>query len=188
MCHVPSRSDGRCEPDRTGAAIRRTTADGTPGGAAGRTGRGTGGTVGAGEHANATDPRPRSPVCDPGGIRGAGLDRQLTPRAWKNRATRGRGGPDGDRIRSRRARWRPGWLRGRALRRVRRPATSRWSRSSGVGGTCLHCGCIPAKELLQTAEVLPHGRRTRPSSACSRRRRRSTCPTPRSASRRSSTA
>jgi dihydrolipoamide dehydrogenase len=23
-----------------------------------------------------------------------------------------------------------------------------------VGGTCLHCGCIPAKELLQTAEVL----------------------------------
>ena len=22
-----------------------------------------------------------------------------------------------------------------------------------VGGTCLHCGCIPAKELLQTAEV-----------------------------------
>jgi len=25
---------------------------------------------------------------------------------------------------------------------------------SRVGGTCLHCGCIPAKELLQTAEVL----------------------------------
>ena len=23
-----------------------------------------------------------------------------------------------------------------------------------VGGTCLHRGCIPAKELLQTAEVL----------------------------------
>src|SRR5712691_9340157 len=23
-----------------------------------------------------------------------------------------------------------------------------------VGGTCLHSGCIPAKELLQTAEVL----------------------------------
>ena len=23
-----------------------------------------------------------------------------------------------------------------------------------VGGTCLHCGCIPAKELLQTAEVV----------------------------------
>jgi dihydrolipoamide dehydrogenase len=23
-----------------------------------------------------------------------------------------------------------------------------------VGGTCLHVGCIPAKELLQTAEVL----------------------------------
>ncbi|MCJ7438287.1 MAG: FAD-dependent oxidoreductase, partial [Acidimicrobiia bacterium] len=23
-----------------------------------------------------------------------------------------------------------------------------------VGGTCLHQGCIPAKELLQTAEVL----------------------------------
>ena len=23
-----------------------------------------------------------------------------------------------------------------------------------VGGTCLHKGCIPAKELLQTAEVL----------------------------------
>ena len=27
-----------------------------------------------------------------------------------------------------------------------------------VGGTCLHRGCIPAKELLQTAEVLPHRR------------------------------
>ena len=25
-----------------------------------------------------------------------------------------------------------------------------------VGGTCLHRGCIPAKELLQTAEVVPH--------------------------------
>src|SRR3954453_9742840 len=25
---------------------------------------------------------------------------------------------------------------------------------SRVGGTCLHRGCIPAKELLQTAEVL----------------------------------
>src|SRR5438132_1989334 len=23
-----------------------------------------------------------------------------------------------------------------------------------LGGTCLNCGCIPAKELLQTAEVL----------------------------------
>ncbi len=35
-----------------------------------------------------------------------------------------------------------------------------------VGGTCLHQGCIPAKELLQTAEVL----RT-VASARSRRRR-----------------
>ena len=31
-----------------------------------------------------------------------------------------------------------------------------------VGGTCLHRGCIPAKELLETAAVLPHvGRRGR---------------------------
>ena len=34
-----------------------------------------------------------------------------------------------------------------------------------VGGTCLHVGCIPAKELLETAAVLPHGRRRAPSSA-----------------------
>ena len=56
-----------------------------------------------------------------------------------------------------------------------------------VGGTCLHRGCIPAKELLQTAEVLRtvQGRgRVRRRRAASRR---STCRRPRPASSRSST-
>ena len=34
-----------------------------------------------------------------------------------------------------------------------------------VGGTCLHRGCIPAKELLETAATLPPRRRTPRSSA-----------------------
>ena len=37
-----------------------------------------------------------------------------------------------------------------------------------VGGTCLHRGCIPAKELLQTAEVL---RTVRDAEGVRRRRR-----------------
>ena len=28
-----------------------------------------------------------------------------------------------------------------------------------VGGTCLHRGCVPAKEFLETAAVVPHGGR-----------------------------
>ena len=52
-----------------------------------------------------------------------------------------------------------------------------------VGGTCLHRGCIPAKELLQTAEVLRTVRGAgefgiadlaRPGSTSPRRRREST--------------
>ena len=42
-----------------------------------------------------------------------------------------------------------------------------------VGGTCLHRGCIPAKELLQTAEVLRTIQR-RPTSASTPAGRRST--------------
>ena len=34
-----------------------------------------------------------------------------------------------------------------------------------VGGTCLHVGCIPAKELLETAAVYRHVGRAKPSSA-----------------------
>ena len=48
----------------------------------------------------------------------------------------------------------PGRLRGGALRRVGRACNIAIVEEQRVGGTCLHRGCIPAKELLQTAEVL----------------------------------
>ena len=51
-----------------------------------------------------------------------------------------------------------------------------------VGGTCLHRGCIPAKEFLETAAVHRHvaarrrvrhrGRRSRPSTSRSRQARK----------------
>ena len=56
---------------------------------------------------------------------------------------------------------------------------------SRVGGTCLHRGCIPAKELLQTAEVLPDGRQRGRVRCAVRRRLPWTCRSPRSASKRS---
>ena len=46
-----------------------------------------------------------------------------------------------------------------------------------VGGTCLHRGCIPAKELLQTAEVLRTVRGAAEFGVATVRRRRSTSPT-----------
>ena len=57
-----------------------------------------------------------------------------------------------------------------------------------VGGTCLHRGCIPAKELLQTAEVLRTvARRGRVRRADRRRPTLELAESRRSASRRSST-
>ena len=35
-------------------------------------------------------------------------------------------------------------------------STSRMIEKDKVGGTCLHVGCIPAKELLETAAVYRH--------------------------------
>ena len=55
-----------------------------------------------------------------------------------------------------------------------------------VGGTCLHRGCIPAKEFLETATRLPDGHRAPRSSASPSTLRRSSSPSPRPASRRSS--
>ena len=62
------------------------------------------------------------------------------------------GGPHGRELRCRRHRWRPGGY-----------AAALYGASAGlhiamiekdkVGGTCLHVGCIPAKELLETAAM-----------------------------------
>ncbi len=45
-----------------------------------------------------------------------------------------------------------------------------------VGGTCLHRGCIPAKEFLETAAVLPDDRGVQGVRDRRLRRRRSTSP------------
>jgi pyruvate/2-oxoglutarate dehydrogenase complex dihydrolipoamide dehydrogenase (E3) component len=47
----------------------------------------------------------------------------------------------------------PGRVRRGALRGVGRPPNVAVVEKDKVGGTCLHRGCIPAKELLETAHV-----------------------------------
>ena len=58
-------------------------------------------------------------------------------------------------VRSRDHRRRSGWLRGRALRREA-GLTVAMIEKDKVGGTCLHRGCIPAKEFLETAATFRH--------------------------------
>ena len=123
--------------------------------------------VGGREHADADHPRPDLRAGGPGRVRHPGRPAHLIGpsrsdsarpapvRSGGQSATAWVGCQRGEpALRRRRHRRRPGRLRRGALRRVGRARTSRSSRSTRSAAPVCNRGCIPAKELLETAAIV----------------------------------